>query len=153
MTKQERVMDVIGKAPVAVCTTINADGYPESRALLNLANREQYPGVSQLHGLVGNSIVLYFTTNTASSKMKQFAADPRTSMYYCLPDEFRGVWVSGDIEVVYDIQEKKRFWVDGWEMYYPKGYSDPDYAILRLQAKRIRGYENFLVFELDKSEL
>ncbi len=153
MTKLEKVFDVISKAPMAICTTMNAESYPESRALLNLANAAQYPELSRRIISVRNGIELYFTTNTSSSKIQQIGANPRVALYYCLAGEFRGVWVSGDMEIISDSRIKKEFWTEGWEMYYPLGCEDTDYTLMRVKAKRIRAYADFSVLELAGAEL
>ncbi|HRX16301.1 MAG TPA: pyridoxamine 5'-phosphate oxidase family protein [Spirochaetota bacterium] len=147
MTTKEKALEIIASAPSAVLTTINSDGYPESRALLNLRNALQYPSLSKTINQLGDGSILIFTTNTGSSKMSQIINDNRVSVYYCLSESFQGVWVSGDIELISDPLEKATFWQPGWEIYYPLGKFDPDYAILSLDPRRIRLYENLSVNE------
>lgn len=153
MTKLEKIMDVIAKAPFAVCTTINGDGDPESRALLNLANEKQYPLLASLAKKMLDGHTLFFTTNTASSKVTQIRSHKRVALYFCLPEAFRGVWISGDMEFITNPEIKKQFWTEGWEMYYPKGWSDEDYTLLALKPKKGRAYESFSVLEFTEDEL
>ncbi|MDA3900427.1 MAG: pyridoxamine 5'-phosphate oxidase family protein [Spirochaetes bacterium] len=147
MTRIEKSMAIIASAPVAVLTTLNSDGYPESRALLNLRNSQQYPSLSKIINELGDGNTLIFTTNTNSAKISQINNNNRVSIYYCLSDKFKGVWVSGDMELILDSQKKAVYWQQGWEMYYPGGKFDPDYSILRLNPIRIRLYENLSVAE------
>lgn len=153
MTKLEKIRDIIAKAPFAVCTTINGDSDPESRALLNLANKKQYPRLSSLAKKTFDGQRLFFTTNTSSSKVAQIRSHKRVSLYFCLPKEFRGVWISGDMEFITNPEVKKQFWTEGWEMYYPKGWSDEDYTLLALKMKKGRAYESFSVLEFTEDEL
>ena len=154
MNNKEAAIDTIRNAEVVVLSTINTEGYPESRALLNLANPKQYPTLAGVVGSTlesagdGKAITLYLGTNTSSSKVAQVRADERASLYYCVPGSFHGVWISGDMEVVTDQAEKDRYWVDGWEMYYPKGKTDDDFCLLKIKAKRMRLYRNLSVAEL-----
>lgn len=136
-----------------VLSTINDAGYPESRALLNLANEKQYPTLADKLLQDSGPLTVYFSTNTSSSKVAQVRANPRSALYYCLPETYHGVWLSGDIEVVTDQEEKDRFWVEGWEVYYPKGRTDEDYCLLRMAAARMRLYRKLSVTELDGAGL
>lgn len=156
MDTREAAAHTIRNAEIVVLSTINGDGYPESRALLNLANPKQYPSLAQTvdeglkavltpDGRNAKPLVLYLSTNTSSTKVAQVRADKRASLYYCVPGSFHGLWISGDMEVVVDQAEKDRYWVEGWEMYYPKGRTDEDYCLLKLTANRMRLYRNLSV--------
>lgn len=41
--------------------------------------------------------------------------------------------LGGEVEIVASREIKESLWQEGWEMYYPGGVSDPDYAILCLR--------------------
>jgi len=41
----------------------------------------------------------------------------------------------GSVEVLHDIDSKKRLWSEGSERYYPLGVTDPDYSVLRFRAQ------------------
>ena len=150
---RERAIGVIRRSKIAVLSTINGtdssnEGYPESRALLNLANPGQYPALKDKILVEDGPLVLWFSTNTSSNKVRQVAENPRVGLYYCIPEEFKGLWIQGDMEIVKDPAEKERLWVEGWEMYYPKGKTDEDYCLLKLVAKRMRLYGNLSVADL-----
>lgn len=137
-------VELIETAEAAYLTTIGADGYPRTRAMLNLRNRQQYP--DQVHLFVSHQddLMVYFSTNTSSGKLTQIRANPRVCVYYCHPRKFRGVMLAGDIEIVDDSEIRKALWNDGWERYYPSGPDDPDHTVLRLYPKFARGwYESF----------
>ena len=55
--------------------------------------------------------------------------------------------VSGNIEIVLDLEIKKMLWQDGWESYYPEGPDDPDNTVLRLRPNFARGWYNSAKFE------
>lgn len=129
-------------------TTINPDGMPETRAMLNLRNDKSYPGLKEIFDENPESFIIYFTTNTSSVKVKQMNANPNVSVYYCLPDEFKGVMANGKIEIIDDPEIKKRLWVDGWEIYYHEGKEDPDYTVLRLIPESLKAYGNLGTFTI-----
>ncbi|MBF0333718.1 MAG: pyridoxamine 5'-phosphate oxidase family protein [Alphaproteobacteria bacterium] len=134
MTEQDEAQDLLATAEAAFVTTIDRAGRPRTRAMFNLRNVERFPGP------VPPGFETWFTTNTASPKMREIAANPAIAAYYCRPDAFRGLMLGGDVEVVDDPAIKARLWRDGWEMYYPEGPTDPDYAVLRLRPSLVTYY-------------
>jgi general stress protein 26 len=48
--------------------------------------------------------------------------------------------LQGHAEILDDIGFKEKIWVDNWVMFYPKGYTDPDFTILRLKPKLLKGW-------------
>mgnify|MGYP000931455387 CR=1 FL=1 len=139
--KIEDVVDIIEKSDGAVFSTIGEKGFPESRALLNLANRKQYPKlVGKALAAEGNRITLYFTTNTSSRKVTQLRANPKTSLYFCIPGKFLGVGLSGVMTEITDKKIKDDFWLPGWLIYYHEGPSDPDYALIKFVSEDIRSW-------------
>jgi general stress protein 26 len=108
--------------------------------MLNLCNRALYPGLVALADEEQAGFGAWFTTNTSSRKMADLAVNPAVSAYYCRPSEWRGLMLGGDMEVIHDPQHKRRLWQPGWEMYYPQGADDPDYAVLRLRPTLVKYY-------------
>jgi general stress protein 26 len=51
--------------------------------------------------------------------------------------------LKGRIEVLQDSQTKEMIWLDGDELYYPKGVTDPDYCVLKFIAQNGRFYSHF----------
>jgi general stress protein 26 len=128
-------------ADVAYLTVVGADGYPRTRAMLNLRNREQYPNQVGIYADHAHDLMTYVTTNTGSHKRGELEANPHISLYFCHPSEFFGVCLIGDAEIVDDLQIKKALWVPGWAQYFPTGKpDDPDFTLLRLCPKEVRGW-------------
>ena len=75
-------VELMETAPAAYLTTNGPGGYPHTRAMLNLRNREQYPGQVALFAGHGEDLLVYFTTNTGSQKLRQIQADPRVIAAY-----------------------------------------------------------------------
>lgn len=125
-------LNILETAEVACLTTIDKNRYPNTRAMFNLRNKHQFPNLTEWFQKHQDDFWIYFTTNTSSPKIDQIKANPAVSAFYCRPKEFLGLMFAGNIEIVTDSEIKKALWHKGWEIYYPKGISDPDYSILRL---------------------
>jgi len=137
---KELSAELIENSLLAYFSTINSDGFPITRALLNTRYKERYPEFSNFYDKQNDKYVLYFSTNTSSSKIKHIKENPKVSVYFCDPENFKGVLFGGDIEIVEDMDIKREFWLDSSKRYYPKGLEDPDYTILRFKPKSGRFY-------------
>ena len=131
---------LMGTAEATYLTTVGGKGYPETRAMLNLRNKKQWGTLAPVFDGHREDFLIYFSTNTSSSKVSQIRANPRVSVYFCHPRRFHGLMLGGDIEIVTDQALKRRLWQNGWEVYYPRGVDDPDYTILRLLPAFARGW-------------
>lgn len=120
-------LELINISELAVVTTINKEGFPQSRAMFNLRNKTLFPNLA---GCFADNFIIYFTTNTSSSKVEHLRSNNRASIYFCRPDDWRGLNLSGTIAVSNDPDLRKSLWQESWTMYYPGGYSDPDYSVL-----------------------
>ena len=121
---------LIDKQSVALISSIDKDGFPNTKAMLPPRNRE---GIS----------VFYFTTNTSSMRVSQYRKNPKACIYFCDKRFFRGVMLKGRMEVLEDTASKEMIWRDGDERYYPQGVTDPDYCVLKFTAESGRYYSNF----------
>jgi general stress protein 26 len=116
-------------------STIDSDGYPITRAMFNLRNVEQFPEFMEFYNGLDNPFEIYISTNTSSSKSSHIKENPKISVYYCEPEDFKGVMFGGDVEVIEDIDVKRNIWLDWWVKYYHEGLEDPDYTLFRLKPK------------------
>jgi general stress protein 26 len=145
--------ELIAAVPAAYLTTINAGvDFPETRAMLNLRNPALYPGLAAVFAGFGDDLGTYFSTNTSSPKVGQVTADPRACVYYCQPSDWHGLTLQGRLELVEDPALKAALWQPGWEMYYPAGVGDPDYAVLRFRPARAKFYHQLSVCTMDLAE-
>ncbi len=153
MNKQEALrlsVNLLETAEAAIVTTIDSDGFPQTRAMFNLRRTEQFPGLAALFEEHRDDYLVYLTTNTSSSKIVHIKQNPKAAVYYCKAEEFRGLMLSGEMEIVTDRVEKGRVWQKGWELYYPAGVHDPDHTVLRLRPLTVKYYHqlNFFTFDL-----
>jgi len=132
---KEFSLELMESSKAAYLTTIDLQGYPITRAMFNLRNKEQFPEFSEFFEKLENTFEIYISTNTSSSKIEHIKKNPKISIYYCEPDDFKGVMFNGDAEIIEDMELKKKIWLDWWTKYYREGLEDPDYTLLRLKPK------------------
>lgn len=133
-------LELIETSKAAYLTTIDEEGYPITRAMFNLRNKEQFPEFSDFFTKQENKFDILISTNTSSSKVDHIRKNPKISVYFCDPDEFKGVMFGGEVEIINDLEIKRKIWLDWWTKYYSKGVNDPDYTLLRLNPKNARFY-------------
>ena len=143
-------LKLMEESKAAILTTLDADGFPITRAMFNLRNKEQFPEFSEFFKSQQSQFTIYISTNTSSSKVAHLSKNPKMSVYYCDPEDFKGFMLGGSVEIVDDIKVKKKIWLDWWTRYYPEGLEDPDYTLLRMEPTNARFYYklNQVNFEL-----
>ena len=133
-----KCVELMGTADAAYLSTVDTEGYPQTRAMVNLRNRQQFPGLTGVVAEDEDDLAVYMTTDTASGKFQQIKANPKASVYFCDPKEFRGLLLIGQIEVVTDKAIKHKLWQDAWKVHYPGGPDGPEYNIIRLRPVMAR---------------
>ena len=136
----------------AYLTTIDDDGYPQTRAMFNLRNKKRYPKLIPFFEKQGDFTIV-FSTNTSSTKVDDIKNNSAVSVYFCEPESTKGTMFGGNIEIIDDVGIKKELWHDGWERYYPMGYNDPDHTVIRLQPKKAKGWTGSRTFEISVSDV
>jgi|SRR5208283_2933702 general stress protein 26 len=122
--------NLIDKAGVSIISSVDEDGFPNTKAMLLPRKRE---GIKHI----------FFTTNISSMRVKQYIDNPKACIYFFDKRFFKGVMLRGVMEVLKDSASKKMIWKAGDEMYYPKCVTDPDYCVLKFTAQNGRYYSNF----------
>ena len=136
---EKTIGNLIDKQNISFIASISEDGFPNMKAMLPPRIRE---GIK----------MFYFTTNTSSMRVSQYRKNPNASIYFCDKRFFRGVMLTGQMEVLEDDESKQMIWREGDTLYYPKGVMDPDYCVLRFTAERGRYYANFHSESFEVSE-
>jgi general stress protein 26 len=124
------VGDIIEAADVAIISSIDDEGFPNTKAMLPPRKRD---GIKEL----------YLTTNTSSMRVKQYSNNPKACVYFFDKRRYRGIMLKGMMKVLHDAESKRMIWRAGDDLYYPKGVSDPDYCVLKFTAHEGRYYSNF----------
>jgi general stress protein 26 len=133
-------LKLISESKAAYLTTIDLEGFPITRAMFNLRNKEQFPEFSEFFKNQKDIFTIYISTNTSSTKVEHLKNNPLLCVYFCDADNFQGFMLGGSVEFIDDIKLKKNIWLDWWTKYYPKGIEDSDYTLLRLAPKTGRYY-------------
>lgn len=127
---EKTIGNLIDKANNSFVSYIDGEGFPVTKAMLAPRERE---GIQ----------TIWFSTNTSSNKVKCYLENPRASVYFIDRRFFRGVSLSGTMEVLETAEAKERIWRQGDTMYYKQGVTDPDYCVLKFTAVKGRYYSNF----------
>ena len=122
--------NLIDRASVPIISSVDEDGFPNSKAMLPPRKRE---GIKHI----------FFTTNTSSMRVRQYLNNPKACVYFFDKRFYKGVMLRGTMEVLQDRASKEMIWKAGDEMYYSKGVTDPDYCVLKFTAQNGRYYSNF----------
>lgn len=142
---QNNCFKIMKKARACFLTTLDQNGFPVTRAMLNLINSDQFPLLKKYFDQHNDCSYIYFTTNTSSEKVRQLRQNNKTAVYYCLPGKWKGLMFQGTLEIVEDLIIKKELWQDNWTGYYPGGYTDSDYSILKFKSQTGKLYSGLSV--------
>lgn len=121
---QATIGNLIDKAKLAYLGYMDGEGFPVVRAML--APRER-----------ADIREFWLTTNTSSRKVARLRENPKASLYFVDQRFYRGVNLTGTVEVLETPEAKERIWREGDTMYYPQGVTDPDYCVLHFTAQML----------------
>lgn len=125
ITKSHKLVE---SCAIAMLGTNGAEGHPNIKAMIKV----EAEGIK----------TIWFSTNTSSKRVAQLRENPKTCVYFHDEDTFKGLILVGEVELLTDLESRKRLWKDGCEIYYPLGVTDPDYTVLRFTAKYGNYYES-----------
>lgn len=132
MTK-EKLFEFISKQKTAFISSVDENGFPVTRAMLA-------PRVIE-----GNQF--YFSTNTSSKKVAQYALNNRACLYFYERGRFKyqGITIKGTMQVCTDQPTKDKIWRLGDQLFYKQGVTDPDYCVLKFTAQEAEYYCDFKI--------
>lgn len=135
---KEQILKFISRQKTAFIASVNERGYPVIRAVL--APRK----------IDGNEF--YFSTNTSSNKVKQYLANNKACVYFYKRGKirYRGVSITGEMEVCTDQATKDAIWRFGDKFIYKQGVTDPDYCVLKFKGVSA---EYYCDLKIEKIEL
>ena len=125
----EMIERFIDKQSVAFISSIDEEGFPNTKAMLKPRKRS---GLKEF----------YFSTNTSSMRVKQFINESKACIYFYHKGlvKYEGAMLTGKMEVLTDQGSKNMIWKKGDTMFYKKGVTDPDYCVLKFTAIKGRYY-------------
>jgi general stress protein 26 len=124
MQKEEAIREALAlanRSGIAMLGTNGANGYPNIKAMIKMENE----GLNRI----------WFSTNTSSKRTSQLARNSKACVYFVDFEQWMGLMLVGDVEVLQDRESKQRLWREGFEKYYPSGVTDPDYCVLRFTTQ------------------
>ena len=140
MDKQEAMaegLQLVERSKICLLGTNGEDGFPNIKAMMNA----KHEGINKI----------WFSTNTSSRRVQQLKKDNRACVYYVDDTDFKGLMLTGTIQILQDLKSKQMLWADGDERYYPLGVEDPDYSVLCFTAHKGNYYHKLknITFEIE----
>lgn len=135
---QKTVGLLADKQKICYISYIDENGYPQVRAMLKPRERD---GIK----------TFFLSTNTSSEKVGCFKSNSNACLYFVDKRFYRGVCLTGKVEILETAETKERIWRLGDKMYYSGGVTDPDYCVIKFVAEKGRYYSSFKSedFEID----
>jgi len=118
---RRKVFDLVKDIEVAQMVTLDRNGRLHSR-----------PMVAKQDSSAGE---LWFFTSAASGKLRELDANREVLLTYSDPSRQNYVSIEGDGEVVHDARKTQDLWSEPMRVWFPKGPSDPDIALVRVQMR------------------
>lgn len=120
--------------PYVILSTVDENGYPQSRAMANL----RQAGAVEGNPFQDDSLDTAFGTSAWRTKIEQIKKNPKASVYLLDAKTYQAALVLGTIEIVTDPEVKKTYWSKAFSTIYPQGPASPDYTVLRFKAQSFR---------------
>ena len=138
---------LMGSVELAYLGTVDGDGFPQTRVMGNLRNKEQCRIAEELFAGHDEDFLIYMLTGHSSDKMQQIRANSKVSVYFCNSAEFHTLLLAGNAEEIDDPDLKKRIWQDEWKIHWPGGPEDPEFIMLKLLPEWAKGWYKKEAFE------
>ena len=139
---KKNIQELMRRTWVVYVATISEEGFPQVRAVENLKGTERFPHLAELFQTEEFEFATLFSTVTGFNKLKEIEANPKGSIYYCLPREWRGLMMEGTFEIVIDETTKSQIWHDDWKGFFPSGTLDPKQTIVRFTPRIVKYYNH-----------
>jgi general stress protein 26 len=117
---KKEVVEIIRASEVAFLSTINLDNFPETRALINVLNKE-----------IDDKLEIYFASDANAPKFEQLKKNSCASLYYYNEGIIKNMTLFGKAEVVTDKTLKDKLWHESFWDYYKNGKDDKQYGVLK----------------------
>lgn len=144
---QQFTLSLMETTPAVYLATVDEQGFPHIRALTNLRDKKQFPGLQEFFKGQENPFITYLSTFSTSEKAKHIRHNPHTALYFSQPERFFGVMLSGSIEITRDKTIKEALWQKEWLAFWPKGPSDPRYRVYRFIPDGAKGWNSEEIFK------
>lgn len=113
--------NIINSSTSHAFITVDENGKPQARAMTPFPPEDNW--------------VIWLGTTQGSRKAKQIQNNPNVIVYYYDPQSWSYVSVLGTAHLVNDPDKKVKYWVEGWERYYPD--KEKNYILIEVSPVRI----------------
>lgn len=128
MQKNMENQKIISKAE-AMASTVKT-------AYIGSVGEDGYPYVKGMEIRGHKGLTFYFSTAVSTLRVEQYMRQSKASLY--IHRGFKGVMLLGRMDVVDDAESRRVVWHEGDEFYYPQGFDDPTFKVLRFTPERGR---------------
>ncbi len=146
-TIKKACIQLMQNADLVYVSTVDENNCPQTRAMGNLHNLDQFARLADFFKSQENEFITYMSTNRLSLKMDQIQKNPQVCLYYCSFPETHGLSLLGTIKVMNDEDLRIKLWQDDWIQFYEGGLQGSDYTILEVKPTLARGW-----YQTDKFE-
>ncbi len=115
---------LISKARYAAFISIDEKGFPHACIVEPLATNNTIDEI-------------WVGTNCHTRKITNISNNPRTAMMYFDKTTLGFTYLSGESALTEDKQLKEENFAPKWHLFYPKGPSDPRFALIRFVPQRL----------------
>lgn len=126
------------KHQVIYLSTIGRDGSPQTRAIINIRNKDAAP---HLRHYFQKSDRVFYITNAKSDKMAEIRKNKSGSVYAHDGGDY-GMLLTGTLTEVTDPETKQALWTDYLDMYYPGGPTGDEFGIIEFIPKTFKTYQD-----------
>lgn len=122
------ILDVVRACDTVQFCTINLDGYPETRDIANMMNRD------------ATELVFYFMTSRSTPKVAQINKNPKCSLYCYDNATHHAMRLFGTVELIDDEQMRRQYWDDSFCQFGYSGVDDPEFILMRFTPREYKYY-------------
>lgn len=117
-TIKEKAVDLLQKCDTLVLASIDTEGCPRPVPIAKIATE--------------SISTIWMSTGTSSQKTKEFSINPKAGLSFYA--DGNSVVLTGEVEVVEDMESKERYWQNWFINHFPQGVKDPEYILLKFQS-------------------
>ena len=129
MTIKQRAEKLYKNVGTFILSCVGSDGFPLIKAVVPGKYRDSLKE-------------MYFCTNTSSKFAQEIQNNSKASVYFFSKVlVWKGCFLKGNMEIVLDIEVKKRYWQNMYKnAYQEKSPLDPDFCLLKFTPVSGRFY-------------
>jgi general stress protein 26 len=123
----EKLGSLIKDIKVAMLTTVDEKGRMHSRPMMT--QQVEFDGD------------LWFLTSASSHKMAELNWNRQVHLTYASAEKNRFISVTGTGQIIRDPHRAKQLWSPLYRAWFPKGLSDPDLVLLKVEVDQAEYWE------------